>query len=787
MQQSRGNSPPARGPESANAAANRPGTTSGTAPPPLKMVVLRNAWQQHLAIADATAASAAGAYTWASSSAPVTPAAHVSILRYVAQQPPVPLYKPESGVQVLFRFGTPPRYVGTEQDAVLKVVQNPNSFCIWTMQAFEGGFFSLTHPTKRVLIVKDGSLALGSLDAGWEKMFKMEMAAGASLGRPTSNARPPSNSRQSTAAPPAAAPAAQRTPSPPANNGVVSSIGSGMRPPSGMAGPGGPGGPGPMMMMNNNGGPGPGPMGMNGPPRPPMMGPGGPGGPGGPRPPMMGGPGGPGGPMMGGPGGPGMMGPGGPRPPMMGGPGGPMMGGPGGPGMMGGPGGPGGPRPPMMGPGPNGPPGPGGPPRPPPGPTANLTTPVSMVDIKERYIERDTKAKVTAGAFKFAKFDIKKESHRAAYFTISLVSDTKMWRVDTFDLNQGHKAKMVLQCADTELYLAVDKDFGTLTERADIDHAAVWEFLKLPHNPLAFALAHPEAKKILVADAKDGALTLVDWDVPGAAPKPSLASSFMLFMPASIAQAVQAQNAPQQPWIQKAMPYISAVSAIGGLATAGALVGNLMKANAVQSAPQAPAHTTTSTVPNKLVDDSGASSSSAAGAAVTANHLTDANPATDAGFTLDLGTTAHSEAVTLADGSALPAALPAALPSTTADSPAAAPAASAAHNAVDDTSAPASDDVAAQFHALDAAIEDATAPSAGGWDIGGAGMDDADVAALVHDFGAADLAAGGDGGADHADMAELGLVVDDHGNFHHVGGFDGGEDGGHHDGGGEHH
>ncbi|KAI9218380.1 hypothetical protein BC828DRAFT_388830 [Blastocladiella britannica] len=102
------------------------------------------------------------------------------------------MYAPESGVQVLFRFGTPPVYIGTEQDGVLRAVASPNSFCVWTMTAFEGGFFSLTHPTKKVLVVKAGSFTLAAAEAaGWEKMLKLEPVPGGAADGPGADGKGP--------------------------------------------------------------------------------------------------------------------------------------------------------------------------------------------------------------------------------------------------------------------------------------------------------------------------------------------------------------------------------------------------------------------------------------------------------------------------------------------------------------------------------------------------------------------------------------------------------------------
>jgi hypothetical protein len=103
---------------------------------PVKPIALRNAWKHFLSIANPSAADSS-AYRWVAAP-PETlngkPETHFAILRYTQGQPPVPISKSESGIQVLLRFGTPARYIGTEQDGVLKVVSAPNSFCVWNMQ-----------------------------------------------------------------------------------------------------------------------------------------------------------------------------------------------------------------------------------------------------------------------------------------------------------------------------------------------------------------------------------------------------------------------------------------------------------------------------------------------------------------------------------------------------------------------------------------------------------------------------------------------------------------------------
>ncbi|KAL7749882.1 hypothetical protein RI367_004758 [Sorochytrium milnesiophthora] len=635
----------------------RPGSAAsgGSASGPPPHVLLNNAWKQSLAFD-----SASGRFSFNPAGTATSAANHFMVMKYVPKQPPVVMYKPESGIQVLVRFGTPARYVGTERDCVLKMVSSPNTFCIWTMQAYEGGHFSLQHPSNKVLVVEDGNLSLGAPDSGWEKMFTMEQQ---SRDRPESVSStassyysPPAQAQQQQSSQPAAAPyrppqnngnGPARQGPPPSNspssqdsyrsgqpdsvrsnssNGSAGSlpnyatsqtqyrnsmIGAGRPaasgPPSGPAGPAG------------------------GAPYRPPPGPGGYGGPGAP-----GGPGGPGAP--GGPGGySGPPGPGGPGSAPYGA-GGPMMAGPGGPG------GPGGPRP-------------GAPPgsRLPPGVApVNLFYPITFHDSKDRYVVRAEKS-----LYSFKKLDMKKsdDQAKAAYFLLSLVTDTKMWNTDTFDLNSGHNAKMVIKCYDTDQYLGIGSSASPssdgLVEVSQIDHTSVWEFKKLPHNPLAFSLFHPESKCYL-AVSSSGALTAVGG-------RPTTASAFVMFIPSTVAQAVQLQNMEARPVIQKILPYLSAVGAIGGLGTASALVSAQIRAaqqasatTAAAAATPAPAHVAGHLEASALHSTDGAPAGGVAAASEQGLH-TDAQTHDPLSSDFNIhdhgaGDNANDHAPTLADG-----------------------------------------------------------------------------------------------------------------------------------------
>jgi hypothetical protein len=203
---------------------------------------------------------------------------------------------------------------------------------------------------------------------------------------------------------------------------------------------------------------------------------------------------------------------------------------------------------------------------------------VSFKDAQERFISRPNSTSKDAPIFEFSKIDMRKDSMEAAYFHVHLITDTKLWRTDAFDLNSGHRQKMVLQSAESDMYLAVHRRTHTITEVREVGPSSVWEFVKLPHNPLSFALVHVQTHMLLSAHTKTrskGTLRLI--------PKthrvdPSAAFTF--YMTPSIAQAVQAQGMEPKVWIQSYMPYISALAALGGLVTAGALLGNIMKSNA---------------------------------------------------------------------------------------------------------------------------------------------------------------------------------------------------------------
>ncbi|KAJ3373164.1 hypothetical protein GGF31_001154 [Allomyces arbusculus] len=489
-------------------------------------VFVLNAWKQYLFVAKPTVPASEGAYMFVDKMAPMRTV--FSLLKYAPGQAPVVVLNVESGLKVLLRFGSPPRYVGTEQDGVLKVVTTPNSFCVWTMQAFEGGFFSLTHPTKQLLVVQDGKLALGPADAGWEKMFTVE---------PVPTARPPVPPPPMMAAPP---PAMQRAIGAidPARQPLLSSTAS----------------IGPASVVASS-------TVVNGTPMPP-------------RPPGFGAPGssvGIGGSMVGTPAPPtpGMM----MAPPLMGGL---AMG------MTGGAG-PAAAAAPVI----------KGPARAPGAPSANLTQPVGIKDIKDRYLTRSAKAGIP---YTFIKLDVQKDPMRVLYFNVHLVTDTKVYQTAAFDLNAGHHQKLALQCADSELYLGVNLSSKQLEESEQVEQATVWEFVKLAHHALAFSLLHVATNQMLTADPKTGALQLVQRGSP-AGNKSLLHQAFVLHMPINLVQAVQAQQAPHMPWIAKAMPYISAVGAIGGVVTGAALVANIMKSSAASSAAAAANHPVTPVTP----------------------------------------------------------------------------------------------------------------------------------------------------------------------------------------------
>ncbi|KNE64897.1 hypothetical protein AMAG_19397 [Allomyces macrogynus ATCC 38327] len=241
---------------------------------------------------------------------------------------------------------------------------------------------------------------------------------------------------------------------------------------------------------------------------------------------------------------------------------------------------------------------------------------------------------------------MRKDPMAAAYFNIHLITDTKMWRTDAFDLNAGHHQKMVMQTADTEQFLGVNAD-GKFIEQDELDHAVVWEFLRLPHNPLAFSLMHVESEKMLMTDPKTGDLALVERG-SAAATKHALHQAFMIYMPANIGQAVATQNAPKQPWITKAMPYISAVGAVGGIATAAALVTNVLRSS---QASHPAASTTTTPVTAGHME----AATPAEGGATTGHNLVDAAAMSDphsADFQLDDVNDALNDVV-LADGATL--------------------------------------------------------------------------------------------------------------------------------------
>ncbi|KAJ1503570.1 hypothetical protein HMI54_007965 [Coelomomyces lativittatus] len=565
-----------------------------------------------------------------------------SMVRYVSKKPPVPIFKPESDVQVLFRFHTPHQYVGTEQEGVLKIISAPNSYCIWTMQAYEGGYFSLTHPTKKTLIVKDNQLTLTDHpEPGWEKMLLMELQDASSSShsnRNTFSSRISMTPSIAVGAPGSMGPSSLASssnffpspsklspspfmgnqPSPPSSSSsssssslssktlstasdmlplfasgtagsprmgpgaLASSIPTSFLPPSSSSSPNASfSSSSSSSSLSSSSNPSfpmfppsflrhPGPSSQSNGPSPyasaqpsymsSSMG----AGPGGGGPPQM---------MMGpppfpppGPGGGGAGGMGGYAPPMMmGGP--PPGGGGGGGGMgMGGGGGPG--------------PGPGGS----GGPVANLNTPISIQDQQGAFIMRNA-----SGKYVFSKFDIQKDPSRASYFYISLVTDTKMWRTELFDLNTGHKQKLVLQTCDSECYLGVIKGQGQVKEFKTIDHSTVWEFRKLPHNPLAFALIHVASNMTLAS--KKGQLVLT--------PTATLESSFTLYVAPSTQQALMLQNTPKTPMITKIMPWFSALSAIAGVATSTALILNFSK-----SASSAPPPSSQSTLPQPSVPGS---------------------------------------------------------------------------------------------------------------------------------------------------------------------------------------
>lgn len=96
------------------------------------------------------------------------------ILKYVSKQPPAPVYTPESNISVLIRFGVPARFIGTEQDGVLTIIDAANSFCVWSMQAYEGNMFTLTHPTKAMLAVVGDSIGFENMELDWHKLFHID-------------------------------------------------------------------------------------------------------------------------------------------------------------------------------------------------------------------------------------------------------------------------------------------------------------------------------------------------------------------------------------------------------------------------------------------------------------------------------------------------------------------------------------------------------------------------------------------------------------------------------------
>ncbi|KNE64892.1 hypothetical protein AMAG_19392 [Allomyces macrogynus ATCC 38327] len=141
---------------------------------------------------------------------------------------------------------------------------------------------------------------------------------------------------------------------------------------------------------------------------------------------------------------------------------------------------------------------------------------------------------------------------------------------------------------------------------------------------------HVESEKMLMTDPKTGDLALVERG-SAAATKHALHQAFMIYMPANIGQAVATQNAPKQPWITKAMPYISAVGAVGGIATAAALVTNVLRSS---QASHPAASTTTTPVTAGHME----AATPAEGGATTGHNLVDAAAMSDphsADFQLD--------------------------------------------------------------------------------------------------------------------------------------------------------
>ncbi|KAI9218379.1 hypothetical protein BC828DRAFT_388828 [Blastocladiella britannica] len=426
-----------------------------------------------------------------------------------------------------------------------------------------------------------------------------------------------------------------------------------------------------------------------------------------------------------------------------------------------------------------------------------ISTPIAITSISGSFISRSSDPAFAspsggvAATFSMTKVDIRADPTLPAYFTLhqAKLQGDEVKPSGAVDLASAHRTRVLLQLSDTEQYLGVDSGrSGRMSEYVAPMPSCVWEFLKLPHNPLAFALSHPGTSTMLFADAKSkGNLTLTPLT-----PKPPTGACFLLYIPASLSQAVQVQQqtvgVAVRPFIQRAMPYIQAVGAIGGLATAGALVTNIIIQQHTAAAAKATA--TTSVVPNsggKQVDGPDQQQQhdgSAAGSSAAGSHGLQDSTAPAGGMDLNLANTAGHDQVQLADGP-----LPAAVPDHGA-SPAAADVttttASAADAAVVDPAAfsalsiddPSHVDMSGFDHALAAASSGA----GDGWDIGGgAGMDDAAVAQMVSDFGAAGHADGADG----VDLNEFGLSHDDDGHFHHVG-MDG-HDGGHDDGGHGHH